>query len=333
MTANRQFRLIARPTQRASAANFSFAESPVLAPSAGDALVRVRYLSLDPTNRIWMSDMDQYMPPVELGAVMRGVGIGEIVASNTDKYAVGDIVTGLLGWQDYCLVSETGGVSVLPKGLPISLPVMLNVLGGTGLTAYFGLIDLAKPKAGETLIVSAASGAVGSVVGQIGKSLGLRVIGITGGPEKCRHIVQDLGFDAAVDYRAADWHAQLVAATPDGIDINFENAGGEIMEAVMGRMNLFGRMSLCGMISGYNTGEKMAFDYSPILMRRLTVRGFIITDFADRFMEGIGALAGMLLEGKIKSNETIAEGLENAPAALNRLFDGEKLGKLMLKVS
>jgi len=333
MSENRQFRLKSRPTERASADHFTFGSAPVPVVGEGDALIKLRYLSMDPTNRIWMSDRDQYMPPVEIGAVMRGVGIGEVVESRTSQYAVGDIVTGMLGWQDYVLASETGGVSVLPRGLPIGLPVMLNVLGGTGITAWFGLVELAKPKEGETLVVSAATGAVGSVVGQIGKSLGLRVVGITGGRAKCDYLLKELGFDAAVDYRADDFAAQLVAATPDGIDIDFENVGGVVMREVMARMNIGGRVSLCGMISGYNSGEDMLGDYTVILMKRLTLRGFIITDFADRFMEAIGQLAGLLMAGKIKSNETIMEGLENAPVALNRLFDGDKLGKLMVKVS
>jgi NADPH-dependent curcumin reductase CurA len=202
----------------------------------------------------------------------------------------------------------------------------------TGLTAYFGLLELGRPKAGETVVVSAAAGAVGSIVGQIAKIKGCRAVGIAGGPDKCRHIVEDLGFDAAVDYKRADWREQLAAATPDGIDVNFENVGGEIMEAVMARMNLFSRMPLCGMISGYNTGEPMRGDFSPILMRRIELRGFIVIDFMEKFAEGAMQLAQWVVEGKLKHRETIVDGLENAPVAVNKLFDGGNIGKLVVKL-
>ena len=331
---NRQFRLKARPEGRIERGHFDFVESGVPEPGAGEALVQVRYLSLDPTNRIWMSDMDQYMPPVAIGEVMRGGGIGVVVKSNSPAYQAGDHVVGLTGWQDYCLADEgANAMSVLPADLPIPLSTMLGACGMTGITAYFGLLELGRPQAGETVLVSAAAGAVGSVVGQIAKIQGCRVVGIAGGAEKCRHIVEDLGFDAAVDYKAADWRQQLIAATPDGIDVNFENVGGEIMEAVMPRMNLFGRMPLCGMISGYNSGEPMRADFAPILMRRIEVRGFIVTDFMDRFAEATTQLATWYLEGKLKHEETVIEGLEQAPEAVNLLFDGGNVGKLVVKVS
>lgn len=330
---NRQFRLAQRPTDRVDANTFALKTLPAPEPDDGEALVRTLYLSLDPTNRIWITDIEQYMPPVQIGEVMRGYGIGQVVASNNSQLAVGDLVNGMLGWQDYSIASAANPMQQLPGGLPISLPTLLNVCGGTGLTAYFGLTDLGAPKAGETLLVSAASGAVGSIVGQIGKILGMRVVGVTGGPEKCRHIVEDLGFDAAVDYRAADWREQLEAATPNGVDVNFENVGGQIMDAVMHRMNLHSRLVLCGMISGYNDGATGTGDFALILMRRITVRGFIILDYAPRFAEGAMQLMQWLMEGKLKHQETIVDGLENAPTALNRLFDSDKLGKLMLKVA
>lgn len=331
---NRQFRLKARPAGRIERGHFDFVESGVPEPGAGEALVRVLYLSLDPTNRIWMSDMDQYMPPVAIGEVMRGGGIGVVVKSNSPRYQVGDHVLGLTGWQDYCLADEgANAMSVLPADLPIPLSTMLGACGMTGITAYFGLLELGRPQPGETVLVSAAAGAVGSVVGQIAKIQGCRVVGIAGGAEKCRHIVEDLGFDAAVDYKAADWREQLAAATPDGIDVNFENVGGEIMEAVMLRMNLFGRMPLCGMISGYNSGEPMRADFASILMRRIEVRGFIVSDFMDRFTEATTQLATWYLEGKLQHEETLIEGLEQAPEAVNLLFDGGNVGKLVVKVS
>ncbi|MGB6085161.1 NADP-dependent oxidoreductase [Parvibaculum sp.] len=330
---NRQFRLKTRPTGRIERSNFDFVEQPIPEPGPGEALVRVLYLSLDPTNRIWMSDMDQYMPPVAIGEVMRGGGVGVVVKSNSVRYKEGDRVSGLTGWQDYCIADEgLRAMSVLPKDLPVDLPVMLGACGMTGLTAYFGLLELGRPKPGETVVVSAAAGAVGSVVGQIAKIKGCRAVGIAGGSEKCRHLIEDLGFDAAVDYKRDDWREQLAAATPDGIDVNFENVGGEIMEAVMARMNLFSRMPLCGMISGYNSGEPMRADYSPILMRRIEIRGFIVIDFMEKFAEGSMQLAQWVIEGKLKHRETIVEGLENAPVAVNRLFDGENIGKLVVKV-
>lgn len=330
---NRQFRLKTRPTGRIEKSNFDFVEQPIPEPGPGEALVRVLYLSLDPTNRIWMSDMDQYMPPVAIGEVMRGGGVGVVVKSNSARYKEGDRVSGLTGWQDYCIADEgMRAMSVLPKDLPVDLPVMLGACGMTGLTAYFGLLELGRPKPGETVVVSAAAGAVGSVVGQIARIKGCRAVGIAGGPEKCRHLIDDLGFDAAVDYKRDDWREQLAAATPDGIDVNFENVGGEIMEAVMVRMNLFSRMPLCGMISGYNSGEPMRADYSPILMRRIEIRGFIVIDFMEKFAEGAMQLAQWVVEGKLKHRETIVEGLENAPVAVNRLFDGQNIGKLVVKV-
>jgi len=333
-TQNRQFRLKARPEGRIERTHFDFVESPAPEPGPGEALVQVLYLSLDPTNRIWMSDMDQYMPPVAIGEVMRGGGIGVVLKSNSTRYKAGDHVLGLTGWQDYCLADEgANAMSVLPAGLPIPLSTMLGACGMTGITAYFGLLELGRPQPGETVLVSAAAGAVGSVVGQIAKIKGCRVVGIAGGPEKCRHIVEDLGFDVAVDYKAPDWREQLVAATPNGIDVNFENVGGAIMEAVMARMNLFGRMPLCGMISGYNSGEPMRADFAPILMRRIELRGFIVSDFMDRFTEATTQLATWYLEGKLQHEETVVEGLEQAPEAVNLLFDGGNVGKLVVKVS
>lgn len=332
---NRQFRLKSRPVGKIKTTDFDLVEEPVPTPGPGEAVIRNLYLSLDPTNRIWMSDMDQYMPPVEIGAVMRGGGIGKVVASNSEAYKVGDIVSGLLGWQDYYVAGPNDEipVQVLPPELPVGLPTMLGACGLTGLTAYFGLLELGQPKAGETVIVSAAAGAVGSVVGQIAKLNGCRAVGIAGGPEKCKWIVDELGFDAAVDYKAADWREQLEAVTPDGIDVNFENVGGEIMEAVMARMNLFSRMPLCGMISGYNTDEPMRGDFTPILMRRINVRGFIVTDFLEKYPEATMELATWVATGKIKSQETIVDGLENAPTAVNKLFEGGNLGKLVVKIA
>ena len=331
MTSNRQWRLAQRPTSLVDEHTFRLSEEPVPVPDEGQALLRTLYLSLDPTHRIWITDKDQYLPPVELGAVMRGGGIAQVVESRDPRFSAGDLVQGMIGWQDYTLTGGNLRVAKVPRGAPI--PVMMNVAGTTGLTAYFGLTEFGQPKAGETLVVSAASGAVGSAVGQIGKILGLRVVGITSGADRCRMLVDELGFDAAVDRKAADWRDALAKATPDGIDIDFENVGGEIMDAVMERMNLFGRVVLCGLISGYNEGGRARGDFERILMRRINVRGFIILDFLNRFPEGIEKLLGWVKEGRLQHKETIVEGLEAMPLAMNRLFDGDKLGKLMVHVA
>jgi NADPH-dependent curcumin reductase CurA len=320
---NRQFLLRSRPVGRIQASDFELVERPVPEPGPNQVLARVLYLSLDPTNRIWMSDIEQYMPPVAIGEVMRGGGLAQVVASQHPAYAIGDLVMGLTGWQDYYLFD----------GAAEGAPTVLGALGATGLTAYFGLLDVAKPKAGETVLVSAAAGAVGSVAGQIAKILGCRAVGIAGGPEKCAWITRDLGFDAAVDYKAADWRDQLARATPNGIDVDFENVGGEIMNAVIARMSLGGRIALCGMISGYNDGRPMLGPYDAILMKRLRVEGFIVIDYLPRFAEGAMQLAQWMIEGKLVHRDTIVEGLEQAPRAVNMLFDGENVGKLLVKVA
>ncbi|MGO8917260.1 MAG: NADP-dependent oxidoreductase [Stellaceae bacterium] len=332
---NRQFRLTRRPQGRVTPADFDFVETLVAEPGPGQALIQILYLSLDPTHRIWMSDREQYMPPVAIGEVMRGGAIGRVVASASERWNIGDLLRGQLGWQDYYLAVDGAPamLSPLPKDLPVPLPAMLGACGTTGLTAYFGLLELGEPKPGETVVVSAAAGAVGSVVGQIAKMRGCRAVGIAGGAEKCRWLTAELGFDAAVDYKAPGWREALAAATPDGVDINFENVGGEIMAAVMARMKLGGRMPLCGLISGYNSEGSAVGDFTPILMKRLAVRGFIVTDFLPRWPDAGRELVGWVRDGRIKHRETIVDGLEQAPAALNRLFDGDNLGKLMVKVS
>jgi NADPH-dependent curcumin reductase len=275
------------------------------------------------------------MPPVAIGEVMRGLGIGRVVTSNSERWRVGDTVSGLLGWQDYTLARESDVFSPtsLPNDPPVPLPTMLGACGVTGLTAYFGLLELGQPKAQETVVISAAGGAVGSIAGQIAKIKGCRAVGIAGGPEKCRWLMEELGFDAAVDYKRADWRDALARATPDGVHVNFENVGGEIMDAVMRRMTLGARMVLCGLISSYNGDGKALDDFSPILMRRLSVRGFIILDFMPRWEEGGSQLVKWVGEGKLKYRETIVDGLENAPKALDGLFEGINIGKLMVKVA
>ncbi len=335
MTTNRQFRLKARPVGRIKPTDFELVEGPVPTAGPGQAVARLLYLSLDPTNRIWMTDMEQYMPPVQLGEVMRGGGIARVVESQLPEYPVGTLITGLTGWQDY-VVLDAGSAAMLqalPPGLPVPPQAFMGALGVTGLTAYFGLLELGQPQPGETVVVSAAAGATGSVVGQIARIKGCRVVGIAGGAEKCRWLTTDLGFDAAVDYKAPGWQAAQRAACPNGNDVNFENVGGEIMDEVMSGMNLGGRVVLCGMISGYNDSAPMRGRFDLILMKRLRVQGFIVIDFVPRFAEGVMQLAQWYLSGELKHRDTVVDGLENAPTAINMLFDGTNVGKLLVKVS
>lgn len=329
---NRQWRLRTRPAGRVKASDFELVEAPRPTAGPGQAVARLRFLSLDPTNRIWVTDTESYLPPVQLGEVMRGGGIAEVVESNSPDWAVGDLVTGLTGWQEYVLLDGSVMVQPLPKGLPVPPEVFMGALGVTGLTAYFGLLDIGRPQAGETVVVSAAAGATGSVAGQIAKLKGCRTVGIAGGAEKCRWLTDELGFDAAVDYKADGWPQRLRQACPNGIDVNFENVGGAIMDEVMAAMNQNGRVVLCGMISGYNSGEPMRGRFDLILTKRLHVQGFIVLDFLPRFAEGIAQLAQWYGEGRIRHRDTIVEGFEQAPAALNMLFDGRNLGKLIVRV-
>jgi NADPH-dependent curcumin reductase CurA len=332
MAVNRQWRLRARPVGRIKPSDFELVEAAVPTAGPGQAVARLRFLSLDPTNRIWVTDTESYLPPVQIGDVMRGGGIAEVVESNTADYAVGDLVTGLTGWQEYVLLDGSTMVQPLPKGLPVPPEVFMGVLGVTGLTAYFGLLDVGKPQAGETVVVSAAAGATGSVAGQIARITGCRAVGIAGGAEKCRWLTDELGFDAAVDYKAAGWQQRLRDACPNGVDVNFENVGGEIMDEVMSVMNLNGRVALCGMISGYNSGEPMRGRFDLVLTKRLHVQGFIVLDFLPRFTEGIMQLAQWYAEGTVKHRDTIVDGFEQAPHAVNMLFDGRNLGKLVVRV-
>src|SRR5438876_2237881 len=334
-TVNRELRLRRRPVGRIAPDDFELVRAPVPTAGPGEAVVRNLYLSLDPTNRIWVEDVEQYMPPVQLGDVMRGSGLGQVVESNDPTLPPGTIVNGLLGWQDYAVLGGARGVmaQAVPAGLPVPLPTLLGALGVTGVTAYFGLLDVGQPKAGETVVVSAAAGATGSVVGQIARIKGCRVVGIAGGAEKCGWITRDLGFDAAVDYKTPDWRDRLRAATPAGVDLDFENVGGEIMDEVMARMNLGGRVVLCGMISGYNEGKPMHGRFDTILMKRFRVQGFIVIDYLPRFAEAITQLAQWMAEGKLKHRDTIVDGLERAPEALNLLFDGGNVGKLIVKIA
>jgi hypothetical protein len=335
MPINRQWILRRRPTGNIGPGDLELVESQIPELQDGQALVRNIYLSLDPTNRIWMSDQDQYLPPVQIGDVMRGGVIGVVEQSRSSSLPVGAVVNpGLGGWQDYTVANENMARRT-PKLPGVPLTAHMSVLGGTGLTAWFGLMDIGKPEPGETVVVSAAAGAVGSIVGQIAKLKGCRVIGIAGGPAKCRWLTKDLGFDGAIDYRSEDVDAALSRLAPNGVDINFENVGGAVMDAVMGHMNNFSRMPLCGMISTYNTDGPAAGpkDFSRVLMRRILIKGFLVIDYLPRAAEAIGELEPLVAHGQLKWKVHVEDGLENAAAAVTRLFTGEHDGKLLIRIS
>ena len=329
---NRQLRLHSRPKGLLAPGDLRLAESPVSELKDGQALARVKYLSIDPTMRVWMV-ADTYLPAVPIGEVMRAAGFAEIIESRHPDYKKGDRVTGLTGLQDYVIIDRSAKnfFQKLPKIPFVSDTVFLGVLGLNGLTAFFGM-EIAAPKKGEALVVSAAAGATGSIAGQIGKIHGCRVVGIAGSDEKCSWITKDLGFDAAVNYKHPDWKEKLAAATPNGIDIDFENVGGEIMQEVLNRMNLHGRVALCGLISGYTKEDPARVSLGNILVKRLRVQGFIILDYAARFVEAATQLGQWKMFGKLKDRETIVEGLEKAPDAINMLFTGGNTGKLIVKL-
>jgi NADPH-dependent curcumin reductase CurA len=331
-TINRQLRLKHRPEGLVQLTDFDLVEQPLDELKNGEVRVRVLYISMDPTNRVWMRDIPQYLPPVAIGEVMRALGLGRVVQSRSAHYQVGDLVQGITNWQDYLVFDETAkGYVRLPADPGLPLPTLLGACGMSGVTAYYGLTDIAPVKAGETLVVSAAAGSVGSIAGQIGKIMGARVVGIAGGADKCRYLVEQLGFDAAVDYKAEGWKKALKEATPDGIHVNFENVGGEIMRSVLSRMVIGGRVALCGLISGYNSDARPGDDFGVIVMKRLAIQGFLVLDYS-KTREAVQALGGWIRDGRLKAEETIADGLENAPLVLNRLFDGSHKGKLVLRV-
>jgi NADPH-dependent curcumin reductase CurA len=332
-TINRQLCLKHRPEGTVKREDFELISRPLGELQDGEVLVRVSYISMDPTNRVWMRDIPQYMPPVAIGEVMRAGGIGRVVESRSSHFNEGDLLQGLVGWQDYLVIHESAAKAYvrLPSDPGIPLPTLLGACGMSGVTAYYGLTDIAPVEAGETLLVSAAAGSVGSIAGQIGKIKGARVVGITGGADKCRYLTEQLGFDAAVDYKADGWKKALKEATPNGIHVNFENVGGEIMKNVLPRMVLGGRVALCGLISSYTGQSKPSDDFSVIVINRLVVRGFLVLDY-KKAKEAVRALSGWLRDGKLKAEETVVDGLEDAPLILNRLFDGSHRGKLVLRV-
>ena len=304
--------------------------------SEGQILAKTIYFSLDPTNRIWMSDIDQYMEPVEIGDIMRAGGsLAVVEESKVPHIKAGDIVQGGMpgGWQEYFIIPGEEAVAI-PMEESIPLTALISVLGFTGPTAYFGFLDISKPKEDETVVVSAAAGAVGSIVCQLAKIKGCRVVAIAGNDDKCDWLKNDLKVDDVINYKKEPILESLKEKCPEGIDIYFENVGGETLDAALTLMNNYGRIPVCGLISMYNDwdtpGPKM---FRNILMKRLTVKGFLVSDYLDRYSESLEALSKWMAEGKIQYRVDIVEGIENAPSAVNKLFTGENTGKLVIKVS
>ena len=332
----RQIILASRPTGEPTAASFEMRQAPLPEPRDGELLLRTIWLSLDPYMRGRMNAGKSYAPPVEVGAVMAGGTITEVMKSNNPKFQPGDVLVGWTGWQEYAIADGRGMRKIDPSAAPISTGV--GVLGMPGMTAFVGMRNIGKPKPGETVVVAAASGAVGSLVGQIAKIEGCRAVGIAGGPGKCRHVVEDLGFDACVDHRSPTFAADLQAACPKGIDVYFENVGGAVWSAVWPLLNPFARVPVCGLIANYNDVAPPAGpDMTPVMMRavltnRLTLRGFIVSDFQDQQRDFLETVGSWLREGKIKYREDVVEGLEKAPEALIGLLKGRNFGKLLVRV-
>ena len=331
---NRQWLLARRPQGVVSAGDFRFNETDVPEPGEGEILVRNHYLSCDPTQRGWMA-RETYMPAVPIGGVMRAIAGGEVVRSRDPCFSLGQPVQGFFGWQDYAVAKATDALPILPIPDGFSIPECMSALGLTGLTAYFGLLDVGQAKAGETVLVSGAAGATGSTVGQIAKIKGCRVVGIAGGPEKCRYLTHELGFDAAIDYKSDNLITALRTHCPNGVDVFFDNVGGVILDTALIFLALRGRVVVCGAISTYNDeaqapGPK---NYVRLLIRRGRMEGFLVLDYYHRAGEAIAALSGWLREGKLKDRLDVVEGFENAPAALGRLFTGENRGKQLVKIA
>lgn len=314
---------------------FQLVEERIPEISEGQALVRVEWISLDPTQRGWTRETPTYLPPVGIGEVMRAGGLGRVVASRHPGYPEGQLVQGLVGWQEWAVACDAVPMRIVAEIPGVSPTAHLGVLGMTGLTAWVGMTDIGRPQPGETVVVSAAAGAVGSVAGQIAKRRGARVIGVAGGPQKCALVTERLRFDAAIDHRASGWNHQLVAATPNGIDVDFENVGGAVMDAVFARLNLRSRVVLCGLISSYNDPEPPPGPrhFLNLLIQRVQLQGFIVLDHLDRRAEAFRELSDWLATGELTALETVVEGFEQLPSAINMLFDGSNIGKLVVRVT
>jgi NADPH-dependent curcumin reductase CurA len=327
---NRQWVLASRPRGAVDESSFRLVEAAVPALAGGEVLARIRYLSLDPYMRTRMDEARSYAPSQRIGEVMIGGTVGDVVESRNPRYAPGDLVVGMGGWQEFH-VSDGNGLQKVPRTLPES--VYLGPVGMPGVTAWYGLLQIGKPKPGETVAISAASGAVGSVVGQLAKLRGCRAVGIAGGPRKCAYVVEELGFDACVDYKAEGFREALKAATPDRIDVLFENVGGAVLDGSLARMNPFGRVVVCGLVSGYEGGDMALRNVRAILVDRLLVQGFIVSEHLEIWPQALAELGALVAEGKIRYRETIAQGIESAPRAFIGLLHGENLGKQLVKVA
>ena len=335
---NHQTRLAARPNGMAKRSDWQFTSEPVVEPAEGGVLVKTLALSLDPAMRGWMNEGKSYIPPVGIGEVMRAGGIASVIASKNAAFAVGDTVSCTPGVQEYCLIPadqiKRQGLFKIDPRLG-TMTQWLNVLGMPGMTAYFGLLDVGQPQAGETVVVSGAAGAVGQTVGQLAKIKGCRVVGIAGGPAKCEWVVKELGFDACVDYKAGNVKDDLRAQCPKGIDIYFDNVGGEILDIVLTRLARKARIVICGAISQYNntTPVQGPKNYLSLLVHRARMEGMVVFDYTERFPIAVKELAGYLKDGRIKSKEDIVTGIDTFPEALLKLFNGENFGKLVLQVA
>lgn len=330
---NRQWLLASRPQGMVGEDNFRLVEGPIPEPGDSEYLVRTLYVSVDPAMRGWLVDHPSYVPPVGIGEVMRASGVGRVAASNSPDMPVGGLVTGLTGWQDYAVARKGEGFRPLPDG--VSPEAALSVLGLTGMTAYFGLFDVGKLEEGETVVVSGAAGAVGSVAGQIAKIKGCRVVGIAGSAGKCAWVTGELGFDACIDYRAEDVGRRLRETCPDGVDLYFDNVGGPILDQVLARINERARIVLCGAISSYNATEPQPgpSNLGVLIPKRGRMEGFIVFDYAGRYKDAAREMGAWIAAGKLTSREQLVEGLERAPAALRMLFEGANIGKLLVKVA
>ena len=329
---NKIFRLAARPVGMAKRSDWTYETAPVAEPKDGEVLIRIQYLSLDPAMRGWMNAGKSYIRAVEIGEVMRAGGVGEVIASRNPAFKVGEHVSGMLGVQTYAISDGRGLMKADPNLAP--LPKYLSVLGMTGMTAYFGLLDVGQPKPGETVLVSAATGAVGSIVGQIAKIKGCRAVGIAGSEQKCEYAVQKLGFAGCIDYKRGPIFPGLAQNCPDGVDVYFDNVGGEILDTVLQRLRLRARVIICGAISQYNntTPIQGPKNYMSLLVNRARMEGFVVFDYADRYAAAARDLAQWVSEGRIVSQEDIVDGIETFPDTLLKLFNGENQGKLILRV-
>ncbi|WP_426176328.1 NADP-dependent oxidoreductase [Massilia sp. TWR1-2-2] len=334
---NQQFRLAARPVGLPKPTDWQMTSETVRDIADGEIVVKALYLSLDPAMRGWMNEGKSYIKPVGIGDVMRAGGVGVVVASKSPKFAVGDHVSGSIGVQRYWVGAADDKYGAYFKIDPAiaPLPTWLNTLGMPGMTGYFGLLEVGQPKAGETVVVSGAAGAVGQTVGQVAKQLGCRVVGIAGGKDKCDFVVKELGFDACIDYKAGDVRAGLKEYCPNGVDVYFDNVGGEILDTVLTRINMRARIVICGAISQYNNTApvKGPSNYLSLLVNRARMEGIVVFDYADRYPLGVAAIGKWLKEGNFKSREDVVEGLENFPDALLMLFTGKNFGKLVLKLA